>query len=543
MRPNLLLVLFSFLWLQAQAQISNRDRPKLLVGIVVDQMRYDYLDRFWDRFGEGGFKRLVNEGYSFKNNHYNYMPTTTGPGHTSVWTGTSPMNHGIINNDWYDRSQGKKVYCAGDGSVRSVGTGSDAGKMSPHRMISTTVTDQNRLATQLRGKTIGVSIKDRASILPAGHLANAAYWFQGGDEGKFITSSYYMDELPQWAKDFNASGPARAYLKTWNTLYDINTYRESGKDLNDFEKGFDGKETATFPYDLKKLGKKNGNYDMVPQTPFGNDLTLDFAIAAIEGESLGQDEDTDILALSFSSTDKVGHNFGVNSKEVEDTYLRLDRTLAELLGYLDSNVGKGNYTVFLTADHAGGNVGGYLRSVRIPPADHFDSDGLEAALRGYVKKEFGREDLIRNISGNQLFLDYNVLDKAGIDAEDLERKLARFLIRQKNIFRAFTRGQMLDSRFSEGIGHMVQNGFNPKRSGDVIFVPDPGSGGSKGSSHGSVFNYDTHVPLLFFGKGVRHGSTFKRSEIIDIAPTVSALLGISLPNAATGDPLYVMLDD
>lgn len=542
MKPSLILVLFLFFSLQARAQISNNDRPKLLVGVVVDQMRYDYLDRFWDRFGEGGFKRLVNEGYSFKNNHYNYMPTSTGPGHTSVWTGTSPMNHGIISNNWYDKFQDKKVYCVGDNSVRSVGTSTNAGKMSPHRLISTTVTDQNRLATELRGKTIGVSIKDRASILPAGHMANAAYWFQGGDEGKFITSSYYMNELPQWVKDFNGSDPVRPYLKTWNTLYDIDTYKESGKDLTNFENGFKGKQTATFPYDIKKLSKKNGNYSMVPQTPFGNDLIFDFAIAAIEGESLGEDGDTDILAVSFSSTDKVGHNFGVNSKEVEDTYLRLDQNIAELLDYLDTKVGKGNYTMFLTADHAGGNVGAYLRSVRIPPVDYFDSGGFEEALMDYINKEFGREDLIRNISSNQLFFDYDGLDKAGIDAEDLERKLARFIIRQNNIFRVFTRGQMQNSRFSDGIGYVVQNGFNPKRSGDVIFVTDPGSGRSKGSSHGSVFNDDTHVPLLFFGNGVKHGATFKRSEIIDIAPTVSALLGISFPNAATGNPLYVMLD-
>lgn len=282
---------------------------------------------------------------------------------------------------------------------------------------------------------------------------------------------------------------------------------------------------------------------MVPQAPFGNDLTLDFAIAAIEGESLRQDEDTDILALSFSSTDKVGHNFGVNSKEVEDTYLRLDQNIKGLLEYLDRKVGKGNYSMFLTADHAGGNVGGYLRSVRIPPVDHFDSKGFEENIMNYIKTEFGREDLISNISSNQLFFDYDALDKAGIDAEDLERKLARLIIGQNNIFRVFTRSQMQHGRFTEGTSYIVQNGFNPKRSGDVIYVNDPGSGGSKGSSHGSVLNYDTHVPLLFFGKGVKHGSTFERSEIIDIAPTVTALLGISLPNAATGDPLYVMLDE
>ena len=336
------------------------ERPKLVVGIVVDQMRYDYLTRFYNKYGDGGFKRMMNEGFNCKNNHFNYIPTYTGPGHASIYTGTTPKYHGIIANDWYDKELKKSVYCTEDDSVQSVGTSSSAGQMSPQRMKTTTFGDENRLFTQMRGKTIGVSIKDRASILPAGHTANAAYWFQGKNEGNWISSTFYIKELPKWVTNFNKKHSVDSYLKEWNTLYNITTYTESGSDLNNFEGGFKGKETATFPYDLATLKNENGGYDILKSTAFGNSLTTDFAIAAINGEQLGSDDITDVLTVSFSCTDYVGHNFGVNSKEIEDTYLRLDLDLERLFKSLDDQVGKGNYTVFLTADHAAVNVPAYL---------------------------------------------------------------------------------------------------------------------------------------------------------------------------------------
>ena len=286
--------------------------PKLVVGIVVDQMRYDYLTRFYSKYGNGGFKRLINEGFNCKNNHYNYVPTYTGPGHASIFTGTSPKNHGIIANYWYDKFSKENVYCAGDSTVLAVGSDSKAERMSPHRMKTTTFADENRLFTQMRGKTIGISIKDRGAILPAGHSANAAYWFRGREEGHFITSTYYMNSLPKWVKDFNASKTAESYLKEWNTLYDIDTYTESGSDLNTFEGGFKGKDNATFPYDLAALKDKNKGFDIIKATPYGNSIVTDFAIEAITAEQLGKDNYTDVLTVSFSSPDYVGHNFGVN---------------------------------------------------------------------------------------------------------------------------------------------------------------------------------------------------------------------------------------
>jgi predicted AlkP superfamily pyrophosphatase or phosphodiesterase len=528
-----------------QSSKNQVSQPKLVVGIVVDQMRYDYLTRFWGKYGEDGFKRLVSEGYNFKNNHYNYVPTFTAPGHASIYTGTTPKNHGIISNYWYDKSEGKRIYCVADKSVSPIGTSSSEGKRSPHRMLTTTLSDQNRLHTQMRGKTIGIALKDRSAILPAGHTASAAYWFHGADEGKFISSSYYMDKLPQWVQNFNASGAAEKYLKVWDTYLPIETYTETGPDLNDFEKGFTGKQTATFPYDLKKLMDENGGFTMLNSTPYGNDLTTDFAIAALDGEALGQDGETDFLTVSYSSTDYVGHNFGVNSKEIEDTYIRLDMSLAKLLQALDKKVGKGNYTLFLTADHGAGHVPNYLKSRQIP-AGYFHKDSLEQALKNFLGREYGLTGLVDNISNNQLFFDYKELKSNNIPSKSLQVKVKHFLLGYPGIDKVFTRNMLNYADYTEGMGWFVQNGFHQKRSGDLVYVFEPGFiefyHSEKGTTHGSGYNYDTHVSLIFYGWGIKNGETAKYSEITDIAPTVSALLGLAFPNGATGKVLYEVFE-
>ena len=519
-------------------------KPKLVVGIVVDQMRYDYLTRFENQYGEDGFKRLQNEGFDCRNNHYNYMPTKTAPGHTSIYTGTTPQNHGIISNSWYNKFEKKDVYCAEDTTVASVGT-SDVGpgQMSPRRMRTSTITDQNRLHTQMRGKTIGISIKDRGAILPAGHTANGAYWFQGGDEGVFITSTYYMDELPKWVKDFNKKKPAKAYMKDWDTYKPIKTYIESGEDLNVYEGGFRGKETATFPYDLKKLGKENGGYSILKTTPYGNSITTDFALAALDGEDLGQDADIDFLAVSYSCTDYVGHNFGVNSKEVEDTYVRLDLEIARLLEALDKKVGKGNYSVFLTADHAAVHVPSFLSDNKIP-SGYFDMRSFRKELEAFIQQKYDRDDLIEDISNDQVFFRYTVLADESIDAEALQKDIKHFALQHKNISKVYTRAQMEQGSYDSGVAALVQKGFDQERSGDVFFILDPGylTGGPTGSSHGTPYSYDTHVPLLFYGNGIKNGHTFDQTVITDIAPTVAALLGIQDPNGTTGTVISEVLE-
>lgn len=528
---------------ESSKSIINPNRPKLVVGIVVDQMRYDYLTRFENKYGKGGFMRLISEGFNCKNNHFNYIPTYTGPGHASVYTGTTPKHHGIIANNWYNKFEKQSVYCAGDDSVESVGTTHSAGKMSPHRMMTTSFADENRLFTQMRGKTIGISVKDRGSILPAGHTANAAYWFHGKDQGNWITSSFYMNELPDWVKQFNTQKSVSKYMTTWNTLYDINTYVESGSDLNDFEGTFKGKDKATFPYDLAALKDENAGYDILKSTAFGNSIVTDFAIAALHAEKLGQDNDTDVLAVSYSSTDYVGHRFGVNSKEIQDTYLRLDKELERLLKELDNTVGKGNYTVFLTADHGAVNVPAYLQSVNIP-AGYLDNKKLKTDFENFLTKTYGTAELVENVSNNQIFLDREKIKALKLDLAEVQQAIVNEIINYDNVYKAYTSTTMSSTFFGQGIELLLQNGFNQKRSGDVLMMHDPAfiSYSRTGSTHGSGLNYDTHVPLLFYGAGINQGSTMKRTNIVDIAPTMSALLGISFPNGATGQPLSEVID-
>ncbi len=525
------------------AEITDNQQPKLIVGIVIDQMRYDYLTRFNSKYGDGGFKRMINEGFNCKNNHFNFVPTYTGPGHASVYTGTTPKYHGVIGNDWYDKEIKKSVYCSSDDSVQSVGTTDRAGQMSPHRMKTTTFADENRLFTQMRGKTVGISLKDRGAVLPAGHTANAAYWFHGRDEGNWISSTFYMNELPKWVNDFNSKKSVASYFKEWNTYYDINSYTESGGDLNAYEGGYIGKNTATFPYDLEALKTQNGNFDLIKLSAYGNDMTTDFAIAAIDGEQLGKDDFTDVLAISYSTPDYVGHNFGVNSKEVQDTYIRLDKELERLFAYLDTNVGKNEYTVFLTADHAAVEVPAYLQSVKIP-AGYFDSSEFRKKISDFVTAKFGASDLIENNSNSQIFLNRAKFLELGFILEEVQQIIANEIIHYKHIDKVLTASTLNNNSFSSGIESLLQNGYHQKRSGDVIYVLDPAviSYSKTGSTHGSSFNYDTHVPLLFFGKGIKHGETLEKTTIIDIAPTMSVLLGISFPNASIGQPLEFVLD-
>lgn len=556
MKNSLYIIIIAILFTACQAQkptintAENTEKklvfenPKLVVGIVVDQMRYDYLTRFYNKYSDGGFKRLMNDGFNCKNNHFNYIPTYTGPGHASVFTGTTPKYHGIIANDWYDKETKEFVYCAGDDNVQPLGTMDDAGKMSPHRMQTTSFADENRLFTQMKGKTIGVSLKDRGAILPAGHAANAAYWFHGQNEGQWISSTYYMNQLPNWVAEFNKTDTAKSYLKVWNTLYPIETYTESGPDLNAFEGGFKGQKTATFPYDLDQLKNDNRGFDILKATPFGNSLTTDFAMAAISGEQLGQDQITDILTLSFSSTDYVGHNFGVNSKEIEDTYLRLDLDIERFLNYLDKTVGVGDYTVFLTADHGAVDVPSYLTSVKIPSGYLKNSD-TKKRLSTFMTNHFGADDLIENISNNQIFLNRTKLLELKLNLAQVQETIINELITYEHMAKIYSATTMSNVSFSTGIESLLQNGYNQKRSGDILMVPDMAyiSYSKTGSTHGSGFNYDTHVPLLFFGKGIAPGSTYKKTVIPDIAPTISALLGISFPNGSTGKPLEFVIEN
>ncbi|AOW20307.1 alkaline phosphatase PafA [Urechidicola croceus] len=527
-------------------EITSVTKPKLVVGIVVDQMRYDYLTRFYDKYSEGGFKRLMNNGYNLKNTHYNYIPTFTAPGHASIYTGTTPENHGIIGNNWYDKFAKKSIYCVDDENYITIGSNSNEGKKSPKRLLTTTVTDQLHIAQNMSGKTIGIGIKDRSSVLPAGHTANGAYWFDGKNVGKWVSSSYYMTSLPKWVNEFNNTNKADTYLnQPWITLYNISTYTESIEDKNNYEGPLKGEKYATFPHDLPSLREKNGNYDLIKSTPFGNTLTTDFAISAIKGEKLGKSQFTDFLTISYSSTDYVGHRYGVESKEIEDTYIRLDKDLERLLLTLDKEIGNENYTLFLTADHAATQVPKYLTDLKIP-SGYLNNQSLNEYLNNVTLDYFGSNGLIENISNSNIFLNTEKIRSLNLDKNKISETIVDELINFKDIHKTVSAKTLQTSNFKDGLLSLLQKGYNQKFSGDVLFTKSPSVISDYyeekgGTTHGSGYSYDTHVPLLFYGNGIKKGNSNNYYPIVDIAPTISALLNIEFPNGSTGTVIVEVL--
>ncbi|GAA4320907.1 alkaline phosphatase PafA [Compostibacter hankyongensis] len=520
--------------LSLKAQSSRTlPRPRLVVGIVVDQMRWDYLYRYYDRYGEGGFKRLLNEGFSCENTFISHLPSFTAVGHTTVFTGSVPAIHGITGNDWTDQLTGRKWYCTEDTAVQSVGTTGKVGEMSPRNLLASTITDELRMSTNFRSKVVGVSLKDRAAILPAGHMPNGAFWLDDAS-GKFITSSYYMQELPDWAQQFNArKEPEKLVAGGWKTLYPINTYIQSTADNVSWEGTLAGEEAPVFPHDLKDSYQKDRGSLRI--SPFGNTLTLDFARAAVEGYDLGRGPVTDFLTINCASTDYVGHKFGPKSIEVEDTYLRLDKDLEKFFSYLDQRLGKGNYLVFLTADHGASESVGYLEAHNVP-SGLFNSGGITKSLNKLLEQQYGVAGLVRSAMNYQINFDLNKIAEHKLDIEKIKKTSLGFLRAQPGVQFALDMDHIGESSVPEPIRMMAENGYNAKRSGQIQLIPEPGwySGSAKGTTHGTWAPYDTHIPLVFMGWGIRHGATNETVHMTDIAPTVAALLHIQMPGGCVG---------
>jgi predicted AlkP superfamily pyrophosphatase or phosphodiesterase len=515
-------------------------RPKLVVGLVVDQMRWDYLYRYYDRYQSGGFKRMLNEGFTCENTNIDYIPTVTAAGHTCVYTGSVPALHGIAGNDFIIQATGKSMYCTDDSTVVAVGSTSAAGKMSPRNLMASTVTDELRLATNFRSKVIGIALKDRGGILPGGHAANAAYWFDDAT-GNWITSTYYMTDLPAWVKTFNAGKPAEKYLKQdWNTLYPINTYLQSSADNSPkYEGKYSGTEAPTMPVKTSELYK--GRMGMIRSTPYGNSMTLDLAKAAVESEALGRNTVTDFLAVSLSSTDYIGHQFGPNSVEVEDTYLRLDKDLSAFFTYLDAKVGKGNYTVFLTADHGAAHNANYLIDHNIPAGFWGES---VAGLNKILEDKYKAKGLILSFSNYQVNFNYAAIKKDNISEDALKNDCIQYLQKQPGIAYAIDMQHAQTANIPEDLRARIINGYNPERSGTIQIILKPGwygGHGGTGTTHGTWNPYDAHIPLVFMGWGIKHGSLTRETHMTDIAATVAALLHIQAPNGNIGKTISEVL--
>ncbi|TWR30632.1 alkaline phosphatase family protein [Mucilaginibacter pallidiroseus] len=544
MKNRLLLALaFAGAALSSSAQIKKTTatpsaalpRPKLVVGLVVDQMRWDYLYRYYDRYQAGGFKRMLNEGFTCENTLIPYIPTVTAIGHSSIYTGSVPAIHGIAGNDFIVQATGKSMYCTDDSTVVAVGSTSRAGKMSPRNLQASTVTDELKLATNFRSKVIGIALKDRGGILPAGHVADAAYWFDDAN-GAWISSTYYMKQLPAWVQNFNAQKPAEKYLKLdWNTLYPINTYVQSAPDNSpNFEGKFAGTDAPTFPIKTSELYK--GRAGMIRSTPYGNSMTLDLAKAAIEGENLGKNVVTDFLAVSLSSTDYVGHQFGPNSVESEDTYLRLDKDLAAFFTYLDGKLGKGNYTVFLSADHGAAHNATFMTEHNLP-GGLWDGGAAQSKLNTMLADKYKVKNLVLSLDNYQVNFNNAAIVNNKISEDALKYDCIEYLKSLPEIAYAVDMQRTEVSTLPEALRVRIQNGYNPQRSGTVQIILKPGyygGHGKTGTTHGTWNPYDAHIPLVFMGWGIKHGALARETYMTDIAPTISALLHIQAPSGNIG---------
>lgn len=516
---------------QAQVQKSNKSQaPKLVVGIMVDQMRWDYLYRFQHRYGENGFKRILREGFSNENTFIPYAQTVTAAGHACVYTGSVPAINGIMGNDWYDRSLKRTVYCSEDDSVMILGGSGKGEPMSPKNMLVTTVSDELKLATNFRSKVVGVAIKDRGSILPAGHSADAAYWYESSS-GKFVTSSWYMKELSPWAQAFNNRNMVDSFYRMdWKLSQPFETYTQSEISSPAYQKN-------PFPRSLQSsIGK---NYGTIASTPWGNTLTLAFSKAAIEAESMGVDSIPDLLAISLSSPDYIGHAFGPNSVEVEDNYIKLDKDLAEFFAYLDKKVGKGNYLFFLTADHAVAHVPAFMQSNQMPGKSMKANKVAETA----TMKKFGLKKLVEASANYQIYLDRNSIDSAGADFKQVKTYFIQELNKDQDVLLAFDNENIASANLPAEFKEMFLKGYNSKLGGDIQVVYRPGYffGNATGTTHGSMYPYDSHIPLLWMGWGVKQGVSHRKVYMSDIAGTVAALLKIQMPSGNVGTVIHELI--
>lgn len=518
---------------------SATAKPRLVVGIVIDQMRWDYLYRFNPLFkANGGFKRMMGEGFSCDNTFIPYTPTVTACGHTCVYTGSVPAIHGITGNNWWDNQLMRSVYCSEDKSVKGVGGKSEEeGQMSPRNLLTTTICDELRLASNFKSKVIGVALKDRGSILPAGHAASGAYWYEGRS-GNFITSTYYMNELPDWVKQFNNRKLVDSlYALNWNIALPKETYLQyATADVKDYESKPFGKEATGFPYDLTKfIGK---DYGKISSTPYGNTLTAEMAKAAVIAEKLGKGAATDFLAVSFSSPDYIGHAFGPNSWEQADDYIRLDEELGRLLAFLDEKVGRNQYTVFLTADHAVAHIPGFMKENKLP-GGIVDDGGMMREMNTKLKEKFGIENTVVSIANYQLHLNHPRIDSAKADEASIKNWIIQYVKKNDAIANAFPTSEIMTTPMNKTLREMLANGYNQRRSGDIQLIFKPGyiEGGATGTTHGLWYPYDSHIPLLWYGWGIKKGKSSHEAYMTDIAPTVAALLQIQMPSGSVGKVL------
>jgi len=539
-------IFFSFLAfvkLSGQGAYIHPDKPHLVIGIIVEELNYNQLEKFHDKLGENGIKKLINEGTYFKNASYEYLLTQSAPGHATIATGSEPSFHGITSDEWYVPLKNELLNCTKDVNVNSVGGSFESGLHSPINLLVSTFSDELAMATNRKAKVFGIGLRESSAILSAGHAANAAYWFDNST-GTWMTSSYYIPALPEWVNDFNAMKFSDAYLNsTWNLLKPLNYYADCLPDSNSFEMGFNN--INYFPYDLKKLRSKNlfnfkNDYSLLRETPFGNSFTTSFAIRLIKNEHLGKGDATDYLSICYSATDYIGHRFGPSSVEMGDAILRLDDDIKNLLTFLNDSIGKKNVLIYFTAAHGISEIPAVLEKNRIP-SGYFQQNQALQLLRSYLNAVYGEGDWVKGYSEKQIFLNRTLIEDARLSLDDVQKKVARFLVQFTGVQAAYPYSAFETNDFGTGNLKRIINNFSPQRSGDVIVILNPGWVEKESdyvTNYNSPYEYDSHVPLIWYGWTINRATVTRQVNMTDIAATLSTLCKVPYPNACTGEPMF-----
>jgi predicted AlkP superfamily pyrophosphatase or phosphodiesterase len=538
----LFLIFFS---IQAQPQmVIPPEKPKLIVQIIVSQMRYDYLMRYSEKFSADGFMHLATEGAFCRNARYNYLLTQSLPGIATISTGTNPSVHGIVSNKWFSRVTGQEVDAVADDKVITIGGSFFNGKFSPKNLITSTLGDELRLIDP-RSKVLGVSLEPASAIISSGHNANGAYWLDT-ERGKWISNSYYLDSLPKWVDTINSKGFGDIYLnKEWSLTNPLTSYHEA--------------DTATIkePKAKKRIVEKlkrfvsgivmpkrpTRDYQSLLESPFGNLFTKDFAIAAIVGENLGKDNHTDLITISFVSTRNIGLKYGPHSIEMEDTYLRLDREMAHFVAFLNSEIGRQNYLLILTSDQGVAATPEHLEKSKIP-GGYFEPRQATALLGSYLNISYSTGNWVLGYHEKQIYLNRRLIEDSNLSLRDVQDKVANFMLQFTGVANVATGYTLQSSDFTSGVFEKFQNSYNQRRSGDVIINLEPGWVERNGNltSANSPYGYDAHVPLIWYGWRMKRRQILTPVDMSDIAPTVSTLIGISWPNGTTGKPIREIID-
>lgn len=519
------------------------EKPRLVIGIVVEQLRYDQIEKIRSRLGENGIRRLLNEGTYFQNASYQYMLTQTAPGYATISTGTEPSFHGITSDNWYLPLKDELIYCTKDVSVNPVGGSYESGLHSPVNLLVSTFPDELKMATGKQAKVFAVGLKENPVIFSAGHAANGAFWYDN-TTGTWMSSTYYNESLPAWVTDLNAMRYPDSFLdNTWNLLRPASDYADCMTDSNKFETGFNG--INYFPYDLKKLsskgrGSSGRDYSLLRETPFGNTLTTNFAIRLIEKEKLGKDDVTDFLSICYTATDYIGHRFGPSSFEMADAIFRLDKDVENLLKYVTDSLGKRNVLIYFTSAHGISEIPGVLESNRIP-SGYFRQNQALQLLRSYLNAVYGEGNWVKGYQDKQIYLNRTLIEDAKIPLEDMQKKVARFIVQFTGVASAYPYSIFESSDYGNGSMKRIINDFSPQRSGDVIVTLNSGWVEKEDdyvASSNSPYEYDTHVPLIWYGWSINRAAVTRKVNITDIAATLSSLCKVPLPNACTGEPMY-----